>query len=156
MYEFIQQLLMTIIVAVITAFANNYLQNQKIKKEFEKSYKQVQLDIRKMLIQRSHDIYLKFAKTWGQKFINQTPDRKGVIISSQDKKELFEILFEIMYGSHDKEIKVLAYHCIQELNTLSPSFNGLEKLSRMLIDAPIKDFNLSVEKKNNKNCTREE
>lgn len=127
---------------IINVLANNYFQKKQFNQEFQKLRKQYQEEISKALVLRSHEIYLKFAKAWGDKFINQTPDKQGVVLSEDDKNEIMQILFEIMYGSHDFNIKKSAYESIQELKGTNSTFNNLELLNRELIDAPMKDCNL--------------
>lgn len=131
------QIFVVIVTAALTAVVNNYLQNKKFEREFEKLRKQQQLDVRQELVKRSHDTYLKFARAWGQKFSNQN----NVHLSPFDKQEIVGILFEIMYCSHDSKIKILAYEAIQEFNQPTPSFQNLEKLNREIIDAPVRDAN---------------
>lgn len=131
-----------VVSTIISTVANYFLQNKQFKQEFKKLRKQHQEEISKALVLRSHEIYLKFAKAWGDKFINQTPDRQGVVLSEGDKNEIIRILFEIMYCSHDFKIKSLAYESIQELKGTNNTFNNLESLNRAIIDAPMKDCNL--------------
>lgn len=139
------QLIPITITALLTALINNYLQKKKFDQEFERIQRQLQLDIRKTLIQRSHDIYIKFARSIGKHFINQTPDGTGVYLSEKIKTEWLEILFEIYYGSHDETIKKLAFHSIGELMSQSSDFKKLKQLSLAIIYAPVNEFNLSNE-----------
>lgn len=131
-----------VISTIISTVANYFLQKKQFKQEFQKLRKQHQEEISKALVLRSHEIYLKFAKACGCKFINQTPDKQGFILSKNDKNEIIQILFEIMYSSHDFKIKKLAYESIQELKETNSTFDNLELLSRAIIDAPMKDCNL--------------
>ena len=141
MYDLLQQLLMAFVAAVLTAVANNYLQNKRFDQEYKKLQKQQQLDIRKELIMRSHDIYFKFTKAWGQRISNQL----NLNLSPTEKKEILGLLLEIMYCSHDSTIKILAYNAIQELKLSQPksNFPCLEELNRHIIDAPVNDSNIS-------------
>lgn len=141
MYDLLQQLFMAFVAAVLTAVANNYLQNKRFNQEYKKLQKQQQLDIRKELIMRSHDIYFKFAKAWGQRI----SDQPNLILSPSEKQEILGLLLEIMYCSHDSTIKILAYNSIQELKLSQPgsNFPCLEQLNRHIIDAPVNDSNLS-------------
>ena len=141
MYDLLQQLLMAFVAAVLTAVANNYLQNKRFDQEYKKLQKQQQLDIRKELIMRSHDIYFKFTKAWGQRISNQP----NLNLSPAEKKEILGLLLEIMYCSHDSTIKILAYNAIQELKLSQPesNFPCLEELNRHIIDAPVNDSNIS-------------
>lgn len=135
-----------VISTIINVFANNYFQKKQFNQEFQKLRKQHQEEISKALVLRSHEIYLKFAKAWGDKFINQTPDKQGVVLSEGDKNEIIRILFEIMYCSHDFKIKSLAYESIQELKGTNSTFNNLESLNKAIIDAPMRDCNLQESK----------
>lgn len=131
-----------VISTIISTVANYFLQKKQFKQEFQKLRKQHQEEISKALVLRSHEIYLKFATTWGYKFIDKTPSWRAIALSPDDKTEIIQILFEIMYGSHDFKIKRLAYESIQELKETKSTFFALELLSRELIDAPMKDCNL--------------
>lgn len=141
MCAYLPQIIIAFGVAILTAFFNNLLQNKKFEKEFEKLRKQQQLDVRKELIKRSHDTYLKFARAWGLRFSGQ----KSVKLSQTDRQEIIGLLFEIMYCSHDNNIKVLAYETIQEFDNPKTDFKNLEKLNRAIIDAPVKDANLPTQ-----------
>lgn len=131
---------------VITLAANYFYLKTKFNQELRKLRRQNQEEISKALVLRSHEIYLKFSKTWGCKFINQTHDKQGVILSQDDKDEIIQILFEIMYCSHDFSIKKLAQESIQEFNKINSSFEKIESLNRAIIDAPIRDCNLQESK----------
>lgn len=135
-----------VISTIISTVANYFLQKKQFNQEFQKLRKQHQEEISKALVLRSHEIYLKFAKAWGDKFINQTPDKQGVVLSENNKNEIIQILFEIMYCSHDFNIKKLAQESIQELNKVNSSFEKIESLNRAIIDAPMRDCNLQESK----------
>lgn len=145
--ETLSTILSNSVVPTIVALVTNYLYlKTRFNQELQKLRRQNQEEISKTLVLRSHEIYLKFAKTWGCKFINQTPDKQGAVLSEDDKNEIIQILFEIMYCSHDFNIKKLAQESIQELNKMNSSFEKIESLNRAIIDAPMRDCNLQESK----------